>query len=163
MRSAGPTARRRAQRRRELTAAERAAKEKVRDRDKHCRFPRCGCISGGYSMKDILTVSHDRHKGMGGDPTGEKSQPELMLSLCKWRHQDAPVSKHAGTMRTRYLTLEKNNGPLLFEVDLAAVYPGMHANKGIWYVVATETDIGVLAPLNGEQERVLEDLAEMTR
>lgn len=153
----------RGRRKRNLTALERANKALVRDRDGRCRFPFCGCRRRGIGMKGVLTVSHDRHKGQGGDPTGDRSQPELMILLCKWRHQDGPVSRHAGTMRTRYLSPEKNRGPVAFAVDMAAVYPGLYPEPGIWFEVAREIERGVLGALNAEQLRVLDDLAEMER
>jgi len=157
------TGQRRKRKYRELSLAERNAKSLVHDRDKLCRFPLCGCHSGGYSMKDILTVSHDVHKGMGGDPSGERSQPELMLLLCKWRHQDGPVSRHRGTMRTVYLTEQKNDGPLAFEVDLWALYPGMHERPGTWVEVARELDVRRMGPLSAEQQLLLDELQEMER
>ena len=160
----GPTARDRAQKRRRLSTAERSAKEHVRDvRDKVCRFPKCGCKRFDFGMKCWPTVSHDKHKGMGGNPNGERSAPELMILLCKWRHQDAPVSRHAMTMRTRYLTDEKNDGPVACEVDLWAVRPGMYQQRGVWFEVARESDVGLLMPLTDEQEHVLDELAEMER
>lgn len=162
---AGPTARARKAKSRKLVISERVNKEKVRLRDKVCRFPLCGCKGSGHvsAMKRVPTVSHDRHKGMGGDPTGEASQPELMLLLCKWRHQDAPVSRHAGTMKTTYRTDAKNDGPLIFAVDLFAVYPGLYAKPGAWLEVARESEPGVLEPLTLDGEQVLNDLAEMKR
>lgn len=161
---AGPTARARKAKSRKLTIGERVNKEKVRLRDDVCRFPLCGCKQGhGHAMKRVPTVSHDRHKGMGGDPTGEASRPELMLLLCKWRHQDAPVSRHAGTMKTTYRTELKNDGPLIFAVDLFAVYPGLYSRPGAWLEVARESEPGVLEPLTLDGEQVLNDLAEMKR
>lgn len=160
----GPTARARAKKSRHLSAAERAEKELVRRRDRHCRFPRCGCQTPPVDgMKAALTVSHDFHKGMGGDPTGDVSIASLMIALCKWRHQDGPVSRHARTMQTRYLTPDNNDGPVEFLVDLAAVYPGRYEHKGQWFIVATEVERGVLGELTSEQGDVLDDLAEMVR
>jgi hypothetical protein len=160
----GPTALARAKRHRALTAQEQAAKATVRDRDRVCRFPLCGCRASGdvNPMKRVLTVSHDQHKGMGGNPDGERSQPEFLLLLCKWRHQDAPVSRHAGTLRTRYLSDAKNNGPLAFEVDLWAAYPGLYSLRGAWREVARETAIGVLDDTTIETS-ILDDLQEMDR
>lgn len=167
----GPTARARAKKSRRLSIAERVEKEKVRLRDRHCRFPRCGCLTSRTvsALKRVPTVSHDFHKGMGGDPTGAVSIASLMVLLCKWRHQDAPVSRHAGTMQTRYLTPDNNDGPLAFLVDLHAVYPGLYAHAGVWFEVGHEHYVEGgsgelrLAPLTVEQENVLADLAEMTR
>lgn len=116
-------------------------------------------------MKCIPTVSHDFHKGMGGDPTGKVSIAALMILLCKWRHQDAPVSRHAGTMQTRYLTPDNNDGPVAFLVDLHALYPDLHTKSGIWFEVARESEVGVIDEdkLTYEQAEVLRDLAEMKR
>jgi len=147
----------RATKHRQVSAVERVNKQLVRERDGRCRFPRCGC----WPVQ--ATVSHDVHKGMGGDPTGERSLPSGMIVLCRWRHQDAPVSRHAGTMRTRYLTTDQNDGPVCFEVDLWAVYPGLYPARGVWFAAASESNIGVLEPLTFEQQRVLGDLAAMTR
>lgn len=159
---------RRAKRRRELTTEERAEKEQVRRRDKVCRFPLCGCKTNPEhrfgSMKAVPTVSHDFHKGMGGDPSGKVSIADLMILLCKWRHQDGAVSRHAGTMRTRYLTPDNNDGPVAFEVDMAAVRPGFYEQRrGVWFEVARESDVGVVGTLTDEQRAVLDELAEMQR
>lgn len=161
----GPTAIARSKRARTLREAEGVEKATVRRRDKHCRFPRCGCRSswGLDAMKRVPTVSHDFHKGMGGDPTGGVSIAPLMILLCKWRHQDAPVSRHAGTMQTRYLTPDNNDGPVEFLVDLFAVYPGRYERKGMWFIVATEVERGVLGELTVEQRDVLHDLTGMER
>lgn len=159
----GPTALARQRKRVKLTAAEIAEKDVVRERDKRCRFPKCGCKRFDFGMKCWPTVSHDMHKGMGGDPQGKVSIACLMILLCKWRHQDAPVSRHAMTMRTRYLTPDQNDGPVAFEVDLWAVRPGMYQQRGVWFEVARESDVGLLMPLTEEQEHVLDELAEMER
>lgn len=161
----GPTALARKQRAAKLARDERANKIRVRERDRHCRFPLCGCIEN-YGARFLATVSHDVHKGMGGDPTGERSKPEVMLLLCKWRHQDAPVSRHKGTLRTIYLSDEKADGPLAFEVLLSAVYPG---SSGGWFEVAREHYVeggsGALRlePLTPEQSAVLLELGKMVR
>lgn len=161
----GAISKARARRRRQLDEDERKHKAFVRDvRDKQCRFPLCGCRREGMGFKAVLTVSHDEHKGMGGDKTGERSQAWNLLLLCKWRHQDAPVSRDRKTMRTRYLGDSGNNGPIAFDVDLAAVYPGLYGGRsGVWMEVARERACGMLDDLTGEQLIVLTDLAEMER
>lgn len=169
----GPTAKARRRKRRSLSADERREKQKVRDRDRVCRFPRCGCSKSRDPLKRVLTVSHDFHKGMGGDPTGGVSIAPLMVALCKWRHQDAPVSRHAKTLRSVYLTPDQNDGPLAWEVDLGAVYPGQY-RLGTWFEVGREDyveggsgELRLFGPWGGnltdEQERVLNELAEMIR
>lgn len=161
---------RRARRRRRNDLKERAEKHTVRNRDGHCRFPRCGCQRPRADpMKALLTVSHDFHKGMGSDPTGEVSIAALMIAFCKWRHQDAPVSRHAGTLRTRYLTPDHNVGPVAFDIDLRALNPGQFMGKDpIWFEVAKErykaSGEGVeLDDLTEEQVAILDELAEMAR
>ncbi len=161
----GPTARARAAKSRKLVIAERVNKEKVRLRDRQCRFPMCGCKNLRIPcsvLKRVPTVSHDEHKGMGGDPTGERSQPHRMLLLCKWRHQDAPVSRHAGTIETVYLTEKGNDGPLEWRIDLGAVYPGQY-RRHVWFVLAREIEPGVVGALTPQQCDVLDTLAEMER
>ena len=120
-------------------------------------------------MKRILTVSHDFHKGMGGDPNGRVSIPSLMLLLCKWRHQDAPVSMHNKTLRTVYLTPDHNEGPIAFEIDLHALDPDINTEPGTWFEVARETypegGSGALRleRLTVVQEHILDELARMQR
>lgn len=164
---------RRKKRRRHNDEKERAEKQVVRNRDERCRFPRCGCMRPKVNpLKAVLTVSHDFHKGQGGNPTGEVSIAPLMIAFCKWRHQDAPVSRHAGTMRTRYLTPDHNDGPVAFDIDMRALNPGQFQGKdAIWFEVARErySDLADDAPrielddLTEEQEAILEELAEMVR
>jgi hypothetical protein len=161
----------RAKQRRQRNAGEQSEKAKVRERDVVCRFPLCGCKRGvrpptGHSW---LTVSHDRHKGMGGDPSGNASIAALMVLLCAWRHQEASVSRHAGTLNSKYLTPDQNDGPLAWLVDLSAVYPGLYATRGVWFEVARECYVEGgsgelrLEPLTDEQQHVLDDLGEMDR
>jgi len=160
----GPTALARARKSRALTLHELAEKLKTRNRDKVCRFPHCGCHVE-QSMKSVLTVSHDFHKGMGGDPTGGVSIAGLMVLVCKWRHQDAPVSFHAKTLRTRYLTPDHNDGPIAWEVDMGAVRPDQYL-MGSWFEVAREDyDLTgfTLEPLTPKQAEVLSFLAHLTR
>ncbi len=166
----GPTAKARAAKHRTAAADERANKREVRERDRLCRFPRCGCNRPHtHYMKRVLTVSHDFHKGMGGDPSGSVSIPSLMLLLCKWRHQDAPVSRDRKTLRTRYLTPDHNDGPIAFEIDLHALDPDRYVTAGLWVEVARETYVeggsGTLRlePLSREQDEILDELARMQR
>lgn len=159
----GPTARARAARARWLRDREHQHKVKAKFRDGlRCRFPLCRCWHPLCGRKGALTSSHDDHKGMGGDPTGERSLPECLITLCKWRHQDAPISRHAGTLRTRYLTLAKNDGPVAWEIAAAALglsWSGPSA--GGWVEVAREVSVNHLEPLRPWQREVLERLAEM--
>jgi hypothetical protein len=172
---------RRARRTRKNAAAERRSKQKVRARDKHCRVPLCGCRKlWRYAMGDALlkffaTVSHDKHKGIGGNPAGDRSVPELMIYLCKWRHQDAPISIHAGNLENVHLTPEGNNGPIEWRIKREALellfvtWPievslVMSATVDVeWLTLARETKPQLLEPLEPWQRIILERLGEMER
>lgn len=157
---------------RDRRTAEDDNKRAVRARDLHrCRFPLCGCKKLGLRLE----VSHDTHKGMGGNPKGDRSTPSGMILFCLHRHQDGRISRHRGTLRTVPLSAAGNNGPLAFEVDAAIVASILPAgvkdlivpiNAAIrgndyWLEVARERKIQVLEPLEPWQERILGMLAEM--
>jgi len=135
-------------------------KRSARARDKFkCRFPWCGCARIKLSIDARLEVSHDVHKGMGGNPSGDRSTTAGLITLCRHRHQDGRVSRHKGTLRTRYLTHRGNDGPVAWEVDLDAFSePSMGAR---WFEVAREKAVQTLEPLTQQQEHVLRALAEM--
>lgn len=93
--------------RRERSEAERDHKQAVRDEDGTCRFPFCICKQTGQPLE----VGHRRHKGMGGNPTGDRSTPEGLILLCRTRHQGPKLSLHAGTLRIDPLTDRGWRGP----------------------------------------------------
>ncbi len=137
----GPTARARAKRARASKAAEAANKQIVREQDEYCRFPLCGCRRRG----DPLHVSHSRHKGMGGNPAGDRSVPWLMMLLCAWRHREAPISIDRGTLRWRALTSQGSRGPVAWEarvqaldVEHALAWP---EDVDGWVILATGEDL----------------------
>ena len=144
--------------RRAEIAHEEAEKRKVRKREKFaCRFPLCGC----RKLKLRLEVSHDKHKGAGGNPSGDRSIAKLMVLLCVHRHQDGAVSRHKGTLKTKYLTRSAGyNGPVAWLVDLNAI--GRPVRRERFKEVARESAPGVLEPLTPWQEEVLALLASMT-
>lgn len=156
-RSKGPTARRRAVKGRRLKATENLHKAEARARDGgpgyelqgRCRFPLCGCHALGL----FVEVSHQVHKGMGGDPTGERSRPAGLICLCNWRHKDAArwaVDK--GTIRWVPLTAAGANGAVAWELRVGSA----------WIELAHETAIQELGLLSQDQRRLLRGLAEMT-
>jgi len=87
--------------------AEREAKAIVRARDRVCRFP-----GGNHAWP--LEVAHLQHKGMGGNPAGDRSVPEKMILLCRGHHQSGPVSLHRGTLKVEPLTDAGTNGEVRF-------------------------------------------------
>jgi len=140
----------------ELKNSEGKNKGVVRRRDLHrCRFPLCGCRLFGLRLE----VSHVRHKGMGGNPAGDRSTPGSMVLLCVQRHQDGAVSRHRGTIRARYLTSKEFNGPVAWEVDLETC--GFPKARARWFEVARESKVQQLEPLTPKQREILEYLALM--
>ena len=130
--------------------AELDAKAAVRRRDKVCRFPLCGCRRLGLRLE----VSHEEHKGMGGNPAGDKNVPENLVLLCVHRHQDGAISRHKGTLRVRFLSRAGFDGPVAWMVDLGTTSPR-------WTEVAREVAPGQLEALTEKQRGLLEALAEM--
>lgn len=95
-------------------AGENAHKKQVRTRDKFCRFPLCGCSR--FSLR--LEVSHAKHKGMGGNPKADRSEPELMVLVCSARHKENVFSIDRGTLRWRPLTDKGSAGPIAWSIAL---------------------------------------------
>lgn len=157
----------RALRRRSAKAGEDEGKRAVRRRDKRCRFPLCGCKRFGLA----LHVSHSRHKGMGGNPKGDRSQPELMVLVCSARHRENRIAIDRGTVRWRALTAAGADGPIAWDIDAEALQPlgrlpspewsKVFLTQG-WYEVGRELWPGRLAPIDSVQARVLAELAKMT-
>lgn len=131
-----------------LVADERRHKEAVRKRDTGCRFPLCGC----KKFRRHTEVSHAEHKGMGGDPTGERSTPDKMILLCPFRHRENRVSIDKGTLRWEARTTNGADGPIAwFELV-----------DGRWMDMVRESAVGVLElPLHRAVKRRLLLLAEM--
>jgi hypothetical protein len=146
----------------ERDGKEQIEKRKVRNRDKFCRFPLCGC----GKMKLRTEVSHSTHKGMGGNPAGDRSQAELMVLVCGARHKDNTIAIDRGTLRWRALTARGSNGPIAWDVDippyldLAECLPS--TRKSHWFEVARESAPHVWHCFNSEQQRILKQLSEMT-
>lgn len=153
--------RERARRRRRRVKLVKSAAKDVRERDRVCRFPKCGCATLGFSLKAISEVSHELHRGMGGNPTGDRSTTAGMCLLCKWRHQDARFSLHKRSLRVRFLTDRGFDGPIAWEIDCGRM-PGARGTRlVVWRVLAIESEIGVWLPFDDWQLEVLEELAAM--
>lgn len=142
--------------------AEDEEKRKVRRRDRTCRFPLCGC----HTLRLRLEVAHIDHKGMGGNPEGDRSTADRMVYLCVHRHQDGRVSFHKGTLQAKPLTPDGFDGPVAWRVDAEVLFPGMYHyvhKSARWAEVGRESAPGVLEEglLTAQQRRVLEQLARM--
>lgn len=145
-----------------LKRAEDAAMAKVRRRDKKCRFPLCGCRKLGLT----LHVSHQRHRGMGGNPAGDRTVPELMVLVCSARHRELPISIDRGTVRWRPLTEDGANGPIAWDLNASLVrgYPLSSTESSDWFQIAEEIAPGVLIePTANERSILVDDLAKMER
>lgn len=143
--------------RRELVKHERDEKAKVRKRDLYrCRFPLCGC----RDAKLRLEVSHQQHKGAGGDPTGDRSLAAGMILLCVHRHQDGAVSIHKGTLRVKPRTPHGTNGPCSFFID-ASVDDSTGDRTPRWVEVARESKVQKIEPLTIKQHTLLLGLARL--
>lgn len=147
MKVKGITARTRAAKRRRLSAAERVNKAHVRWRDQMCRFPLCRCR---HSRRVPMEVSHAEHKGMGGDPTGERSAPEKMVFVCAVRHRISRWSIDRCGIRWRTLTASGANGPIAWDY---------RADSGEWVELARELDIQTLEPPAPEMLDILHSLS----
>lgn len=153
------------ERRQKLRKAETDSKGEVRRRDRFCRFPLCGCRSLGLQLKARPEVSHDKHKGAGGNPSGDRSHAAGMVLLCVHRHQHGAVSIHKGTLRPHFLEPDKFDGPIAWLVDLEALEKGRHTHVpkgGRWFELAREAGRPqAWEPLTERQRSYLTRLAEM--
>ena len=147
--------------RRQRVTKERDAKADTRKRDKVCRFPLCGCRRIGEGLKAFPEVSHTKHKGPGGDPTGKTSTTENLVLLCKWRHQDAPISRHKQTLRVVYLTDRGFDGPIAWEVDCNRLGSDSWQGSALWREVAREAAVGQWEPFEDWQREILVELSHM--
>lgn len=159
-----PSARvQRALRRIDRDDRENLEKAKVRRRDKGCRWPLCGC----RKLRLALEVSHNEHKGAGGNPDGSRSQAPLMLQMCRERHRTNPFSIHNKTIDWEPLDTKLGaNGPIRFLVDLAELGYRLHESRRPrvrphLHEVAREASVGVLEPLDDENRAILTMLARM--
>lgn len=130
MAAKGVTARARASKSRKLKLVERDRMQEVREREDYtCRFPhQCG--------RDI-EVSHQQHRGMGGDPTGERTDPRIMVGVCHVIHRTGKIALDKKNLRWVPLTPAGANGPIEWQVKLGAV-PGFTGDAEDWIRVATE-------------------------
>lgn len=145
-------------------------KQQVRSRDKYCRFPLCGCKRFGLNLE----VSHQDHKGMGGNPKEDRSEPEAMIYLCSARHKENVFSVDRKTIRWRALnTRDGARGPVAWDIrvaELRRMVPRTSAvvslaieslGRAKWFELARETAIHVYEPQTAEQAIILAFLKGM--
>lgn len=152
----------RRERTRQARKQERDAKAEVRRRDKTCRFPLCGCRRGGYA----LHVAHGTHKGMGGNPKGDRSTAAGMVLLCAPRHRESVLSIDRGTLRWEALTEAGADGPIRwqtkrevpFEVESAAGFIGSY-----WWTIAVEDRRGHVELTSLQRQFLKQAAAQLPR
>lgn len=137
----GVTARARAAKSRKLKAVERDRMQEAREREGYtCRFPhQCGLT---------IAVSHQRHRGIGGDPSGECSDPKIMIGVCHVIHRTGRIALDKKNLRWVPLTDDGANGPIEWQVHLGALpwFVGTHFQD--WVRVAVEDAPGrLVAPI----------------
>lgn len=170
--AAGSAKVKRGKRREARANREDAKKLEVRLRDRYCRFPLCGCKRFQLAL---FEVSHGKHKGMGGNPAEDRSDPETMLLLCDARHKANKFSVDRKTLRWRALTRTGSDGPIVWSIDMRELR-GMHAvlkqpllvlaleaiPAGVrWFDLAVETGRHVYEPTSAAQSAILAFLRGM--
>lgn len=116
----------RREKRKQLDAAEEAAKHQVRIRDRmSCRWPACEYCRRYKNL--TLHVAHVNGKKMGGDH-GLRSTANQMILLCSLRHE-GPISLHSGDCRISPLTSRGTDGPCCFEMQSEAGWIVIHAEE----------------------------------
>ena len=125
---------------------EREEKQKVRRRDRFCRFPLCSCHRKNYA----LHVSHQRHKGMGGNPKGDRSTSAEMVLVCAPRHRESALSIDSGTISWEGLTLHGADGPIRWLLH-QTIRDGVPCDLEL----ARESAVQTLLPLTAQQRALL--------
>ncbi len=114
------------QRRHDRTAAEAREKDRVRVRDRICRWPHC---ENCRRFTPRLEVAHLDAKGMGGDPRGAVTTADQMVLLDYLTHQSGIYSLEQHGRRIEPLTDRGTDGPCEF---------WQSDGRGGWYLVARE-------------------------
>ena len=166
----GTLKRERAKRKRGRKSLELEQMQAVRDRDISCRFPMCGCRHLGTAFH----VAHLRHRGIGGNPAGDRTQRAGMVLFCSTRHHDSIIALDRGTMICEPLTERGTDGPVRWLIEPFAFARALQSHEGDvaflvrmrlsdgWFILATETAPHVLEPLTDAQQDVLTFLRAMS-
>lgn len=110
----GPTAKRRAKKRRQLVKVSRPIRDHVLALDgERCRWPECE-TTGLSTYWGALEAAHYEAAGMGGDPLLVRYTPENLLTLCRWHHR-GPHGLHSGDAKMEALDPVRGmRGPVEF-------------------------------------------------
>ncbi len=122
--------------RRKLEADEDAIKRDAKRRDHHrCRWPHETPEEADRCRMLAIQAAHLTHKGMGGDKQLIRTTRELLVTFGARCHDlfDGRVFG-AEQRRLQFITIEKADGPLAFEVHRC----------GRWIEIGRESSVGVL-------------------
>jgi hypothetical protein len=115
----------RRERRATLRAHEQKEMQAAKARDRHvCRWPACEFRSRDLPIDACHAV---KHRGPGGDVTGERTQRHLIIALCRIHHS----LLDAHELRIEPLTAAVFDGPVAFYRK--------HPDTGRWQHLASET------------------------
>lgn len=103
----------------------------VRDR-RRCRWP--GCTGKHRGLDLPIDPCHEKHRGIGGNPKGDRTTRDQLVALCR---------KHHGEWDTCMIDLR----PLTGEgFDNIVAFYEQDAESGLMKHIASETMIGVSEP-----------------
>lgn len=144
---------------RETKNAEHANMRRARRRDGYCRFPGCPC----ETFRLVLEVAHAaQHRGMGGNPAGDRSDPSKLILMCVARHRANRISVDKGTLRIRPLNKRAGyGGPCAFDVDKRELLGLYAVARPLWMELGRETARHVWEPFTDVQRAMLARLEEM--
>ncbi len=109
-------------------AHEQREMQAAKKRDKVCRFPRCP-----FTKHLVLDPAHLRHRGMGGNPKGDRTTRDSVITLCR-RHHD---QFDRGDLEIEVLTPRGTDGPCMFS---------LRGESGRMEHIASERLIGITEP-----------------
>ncbi len=128
---------RRARSRKAHAAESAIMQESVRLQGGVCRWPGCDCRRRGLRIDPAH--QRDRHRGIGGNPAGDRTTLDTIMAFCRERHRQYDASQIDYEARTDKGTL----GPCDFFV----------LKDGQRVLVGRERLMGVLAVDHGEPGR----------
>lgn len=148
----GITAKLRASKKRRTKAIELENMRQVRSEDGYCRFPLCGCYQPQPHLWSIWLkpeVAHLDHRGMGGNPAGDKSDVKLLITVCNWRHKIDKFSLDKKTIKCEPMTDMGTRGPVRWLVNVEALRDVMPVGcASEWLVIAEEVRPHLTQPLS---------------
>lgn len=108
-------------------AAQKAAEDEViaeaKKLDGRCRWPEAHKCRGQLEGAHVF-----QHRGMGGNPAGDRTTPGDILTVCAWIHRQGPASIDGKDLKVEALTDRGTRGPCVF----------WRQGESGWYVVAQE-------------------------